>query len=262
LRYVENSQKRESTPMVDKPNFNMTPVHVPDEVLEGLKKLPTATVYGAVRGFGSTLCVCEGLMTFSPGEKLAARARTIRFLPPREDLKAEKTPGEGLVEYVAMGRCGPGDVLVADISGDERTVVAGDVKLLQLAMNKADGVVIDGAIRDLGVLEDEDYGLAVYATARSLHGSIDLTPAEENIQIQCGGALVRPGDVMVGDDDGVIVVPSWMAEEVLRTATEKEEVENYVKEKIKAESVAPGKYYPPSEESYAEWRQIKNERGL
>ena len=65
-----------------------------------------------------------------------------------------------------------------------------------------DGVVIDGAIRDLGVLEDEEYGLAVYATARSLHGSIDLTPAEENIQIQCGGALVRPGDVMVGDDCG------------------------------------------------------------
>ena len=53
-----------------------------------------------------------------------------------------------------------------------------------------------------------------------------------------------------------------MAEEVLRTATEKEEVENYVKEKIKAESVAPGKYYPPSEESYAEWRKIKKERGI
>ena len=248
--------------MADIPIFDMTPVHVPDEVLEGLKKIPTATVYNAVRAFGSILHVCEGLQTFPPGEKLAARARTIRFLPPRADLTAEKAGGEALVEYVAMGRCGPGDVLVADIGGDIRTAVAGDVKLLQMAMNKADGVVIDGAIRDLGVLEDEDYGLAVYATARSLHGSIDLTPAEENVQIQCGGALVRPGDVMVGDDDGVIVVPSWMAEEVLKYATEKEEVENYVKTKIKAENVAPGKYYPPSPESYAEWRQIKKDRGL
>ena len=67
---------------------------------------------------------------------------------------------------------------------------------------------------------------------------------------------------MVGDDDGVIVVPSWMAEEVLKYATEKEEVENYVKTKIKAEGVTPGKYYPPSQESYAEWRQIKKDRGL
>ena len=86
-------------------------------------------------------------------------------------------------------------------------------------MNKADGVIIDGAIRDLGVLEDKDYCLAVYAIARSLRVSIDLTPAEENVQTQCGDALVRPDDLMVGDDDGVIMVPSWMAEEVLRTAT-------------------------------------------
>ncbi|MCI0834850.1 MAG: hypothetical protein J4N66_08750, partial [Chloroflexi bacterium] len=141
-------------------------------------------------------------------------------------------------------------------------VVGGDVKLLQLAMKNADGVVVDGAIRDLDVLRDENYGLIVYATARSLHGGPTVAPAEQDIQIQCGGALVRPGDVMVGDDDGVIVVPSWMAAEVLEHATEHEEVENYIKEKIKAEGVAPGKYYPPQPESFEEWRRVKKERGL
>ena len=248
--------------MSDNPSFDMKPTYVTDEVLEGLKKLPTATVYNAVRYFGSTLCVCEGLQNFTPGKKMAARAKTLRFLPHRADLKTDTPTGENAPEYVAMGKCGPGDVLVADLQGRTQDVVAGDVKLLQLKMNNADGVVIDGAIRDLDVLRDEEYGLIVYATARSLHGGPTVTPAEEDIQIQCGGALVRPGDVMVGDDDGVIVVPSWMAKDVLEHATEHEEVENYIKEKIRDEKVAPGKYYPPRPESFEEWRQVKKDRGL
>ncbi|SUZ59455.1 uncharacterized protein METZ01_LOCUS12309 [marine metagenome] len=248
--------------MSDNPSFEMKPTYVPDEVLDGLKKLPTATVYNAVRYFGSILCVCEGLQNFTPGQKMAARAKTLRFLPHRADLKADTAAGENAPEYVAMGKCGPGDVLVADLQGRAQDVVAGDVKLLQLKMNRADGVVIDGAIRDLDVLRDEEYGLIVYATARSLHGGPSVAPAEEDIQIQCGGALVRPGDVMVGDDDGVIVVPSWMAKDVLEHATEHEEVENYIKEKIRDENVAPGKYYPPRPESFEEWRRVKKERGL
>jgi 5-oxopent-3-ene-1,2,5-tricarboxylate decarboxylase/2-hydroxyhepta-2,4-diene-1,7-dioate isomerase len=248
--------------MSDIPNFAMKPVHVPDDVLEGLKTLPTATVYSAVKYFGSSLCVCEGLQNFTKGKKMASRAKTLRFLPNRADLLADIPKGEQSPEYAAMGKCGPGDVLVADIAGDVKTVVAGDVKLLQLKMNNADGVVIDGAIRDLDVLRDEDYDLTVYATARSLHGGPTAAPAEEDIQINVGGALVRPGDVMVGDDDGVIVVPSWMAAAVVEHATEHEEVENYIKTKIEAEGVAPGKYYPPKPESFEEWRRVKKERGL
>ena len=70
--------------------------------------------------------------------------------------------------------------------------------------------------------------------------------------------MVRPGDVMVGDNDGVLVVPSWMAEEVLTWAEEHEGAENLVKDKIKAEGVPPGKYYPPTEETIAEWRKLNN----
>ena len=176
-------------------------------------------------------------------------------MPLRPDIASDNSGGVDSPEYIAMGRCGPGDVLVADIGGRIQDVVAGDVKLLQLAMNNADGVVIDGAIRDLDVLLDENYGLSVYAKARSFHGNPSSLPAEENVQIQCGGALVRPGDVMVGDNDGVLVVPSWMAEKVLEWAIEHEGAENLVKEKIKAEKVAPGKYYPPTQETIEEWRR-------
>ena len=248
--------------MPEIPTFDMKPVDVPQSVLDGMKLIPTATVYNACRSFGHPNCVLEGIKPYTPGTRLAARARTLRFLPDRPDIKAEVKRGADSPEYHAMGRCGPGDVLVADIMGLARDVVAGDVKLLQLSMNNADGVIIDGAIRDLGVIEDEDYGFAVYAKHRSFHGNPVTVPAEENIQIQCGGALIRPGDVIVGDDDGVLVVPSWMAEEVLAWATEHEEVENYVKEKIRAEGVAPGKYYPPTEAMHEEWARVKKERGL
>ena len=240
--------------------FDMTPVEVSQDILDGLKELPTATVYGGVRHFGSAFNVCEGLKNFTPGTRLAARARTLRFLPVRADLIAERPPGEHSTEYAAMGRCGPGDVLVTDISGSSKDVVAGDVKLLQLAMNNADGVVIDGAIRDLDVLIDENYDLAVYAKHRSFHGNPEFTPAEENVQIQCGGALVRPGDVLVGDNDGVLVVPSWMAEAVLEWAVEHEDAENYVKEKIRAENCPPGRYYPPTAETIEEMHRVKGRR--
>lgn len=236
----------------------MRPVQVPQSVLDGLKSIPTATVYGAVCHFGSPLNVCEGVRNLTPGrQRFAARARTLRFLPVRPDLLSERTGGEDELEYRAMGRCGPGDVLVADIMGSRQDVVAGDVKLLQLALNHADGVVVDGAIRDLDVIVDEEYGLTVYARQRSFHGSLAAAPAEENGQIQCGGALVRPGDVLVGDNDGVLVVPSWMAAAALEWALEHEAAENYVKEKIRAEGAVPGRYYPPTAELIAEMHRVK-----
>ena len=106
--------------------LDMSPVEVSQEVLDGLKSIPTATVYNAVRSMGSLLTVCEGLVNFTPSkERMAARARTLRFLPVRPDIASDRAHGEDSVEYVAMGRCGPGDVLVADIMGSREDVVAG-----------------------------------------------------------------------------------------------------------------------------------------
>ena len=77
------------------------------------------------------------------------------------------------------------------------------------------------------------------------------------MDIQCGGALVRPGDVLVGDGDGVVVVPSWFAQECVEIVEDHEGVEAYIKEKIQAEGCAPGKYYPPRPEMWEEYRAQK-----
>ena len=235
------------------------PVEVPQDILDRFKALPVATIWNDVhKTAGVPLPFMEKVFPMTPGKRLAARARTLRFLPPRPDLQAEIQRGPDSPEYRAMARCGPGDVLVADIMGQPRACIFGDVKALQLKMNKADGIVTDGAIRDLDIMVEEHYNLIIYAQERTPYGSTPWAiPAEENVDIQCGGALVRPGDVLVGDGDGVVVVPSWFAAECVALVEEHEGVEAYVKEKIMAEGVAPGKYYPPSPETWAEYRARK-----
>ena len=106
--------------------FNTDPVDVPQDILDRFKKMPVATAYGVVSLLtGNRLCFMQGVRPMTPGKKLAARARTLRFLPMREDIRRETRIGQRSPEYVAMGRCGPGDVLVADIMGFPYAVVGG-----------------------------------------------------------------------------------------------------------------------------------------
>ena len=178
-------------------------VEVPQGILERFKKVATANVWDILLGHsGVYFSYIENVHLRTPGERLAARARTLRYLPPRPDLLAQVQAGADGPEYRAMARCGPGDVLVCDVMGDSRPCVFGDVKALQLRMNNADGIVTDGSIRDLGVMVQEEFGLIIYARDRTPRGGVPYAvPAQENVDVQCGGALVRPGDVLVGDDD-------------------------------------------------------------
>lgn len=235
---------------------NYEPVHVPQEILDRFKALPVATVWQHVtRDIGVPIAYMKNVLPWTPGKRLAARARTLCYLPPRPDLLAEIPQGEDAPEYRAMARCGPGDVLVADMMGEKEACIFGDVKALQLKMNNADGLVTDGAIRDLDIMTHEGYDLIIYAQSRTPHGSAPWAiPALENIDIQCGGVLVRPGDVLVGDDDGIVVVPSWFAAECVAVVEEHEAVEAYIKQKIVAEGVSPGKYYPPTPAMWEEYR--------
>jgi regulator of RNase E activity RraA len=240
---------------------SFTPVEVPQSILDRFKELPVATVWHTVHSYaGVPLPFMENVRPFTPGKRLAARARTMRYLPPRPDLAADTPSGEDAIDYRAMSRCGPGDVLVVDIMGNASAAVFGDVKALQMKMNNADGVVCDGGIRDLDIMVQEEYGLIIYARDRTPLGGVPYAiPAQENVDVQCGGALVRPGDVLVGDADGVVVVPSWFAEECVELTEIHEDAENMIKERILAEGVVPGKYYPPGPETYEQVRAARKQ---
>ena len=228
---------------------------IPDEILERFRQLAVATVYSGVWRLGYELCFMEDVRSFTPGTKLVARARTLRFIPPRPDISKETRRGEDSPEYRAMASCGPGDALVCDALGRRYSAIGGDVKLLQLKMVGAEGIVTDGAIRDLEIVSS--YGLQVFARNRTpTGGGPYIEPFEENVTIQCGGVAVRPGDLVVGDD-GVVVVPRPVATEVLEWAEEHEGLEEYVKGLIEDEDVAPGKYYPPSDETLRRYRESR-----
>ena len=177
---------------------------ISDEIIERFKKVAVSTVFGALSALGYMPCFMKGVRAFTPGNHLVGTARTLRFIPPRPDIAAEVIHGEDSPEYRAMASCQKGDVLVCDAMGVQYGSIGGDVKLLQLKMVGAAGVVTDGAIRDLDVVKT--YGLAVFAQDRTLSGGPQegVMPYQENVTVACGGVAVRPGDLIVGDDLSLI----------------------------------------------------------
>ena len=216
---------------------------ISDETIARYRNVVVATVYGGVMYQGYEPCFMRGVKSYTPGRHLVGRAKTLRFVPPRRDIQREtQALGADSPEYVAMGSCGPGDVMVMDAMGKSWASIGGDVKLLQLKLTGAAGLVTDGAIRDLDAVKEYGYGLFAGGRTGAV-GIPDAWPLEPNATIQCGGAAVRPGDLIVGDDDGVVVVAAEIAETVIDWVEEHERAEEYIKALIEKENVSPGKYY-------------------
>ncbi len=224
----------------------MGPTEVPQSILDRFKKVATPTIYSALAARGLTRCFMEEVHCMTPGRRLAGRARTLRTVPTRPDLRQQSFAREHSPEYGAMALCGVGDVLVVDSMRMPYATVLGDVKLLQLKHQSAEGFVTDGAIRDLDIVRE--YGLAIYAQRRTPTVREYGEPIEVNVDIQCAGTLVRPGDVIVGDNDGIIVVPAAMAAEIVEWSEIHEEAEEIVKARIESERCNPGLHYPPTDE--------------
>ncbi|HIA76016.1 MAG TPA: ribonuclease activity regulator RraA [Dehalococcoidia bacterium] len=222
---------------------------IADETLEVLKKIPTQTLIDGlwVKGWPSTYV--EGAKPLQPGKSMAGRAVTLRFVPHRPDIAEDKPKKEQSAEYVAIELCGPAEVLVIDAMGWQYSSIGGDIKFMRLMQLQVGGLVTDGGVRDSVALKE--YGFPVYsASITAKQGPADFWPWQVNDAIQCGGVLVRPGDAIVGDDDGVVVVPKSEVDEVIKIAHEREEVEEVIKAQLEIENCSPGKYYPFNENTW------------
>ena len=231
----------------------MSAQEISRRLLSRYEKVPVVTVFGVLRDQGYASCYMLGVEPYTPGSKLVGLARTLRFIPRRPDITAEVQRGEGSPQYEAMGACGPGDVLVCDAMGIAHANIGGDVTLLHLRLVKAEGVVTDGGIIDFeGVAA---YGFKIFAGGRRpMGGTREIDAYEVGGTVQCGGAAVRQGDVIVGDDDGVVVVPRQMAADVIEQSEEREGLEAHIKDLIQKENVPSGKYYPAPEEVVRRYR--------
>ena len=231
--------------------------HITDETLEVLRAIPTQTLIDAQWVKGWPMSYIEGALPLQGGQRLAGRAVTLRFVPHRPDLADDKPKGADSAEYVAIEMCGPGEVLVIDAMGWKYSSVGGDIKFLRMKQLGAGGLVTDGGVRDSVSLKE--YGFPVYsASLTAKQGPAEFWPWQVNDAIQCGGVLVRPGDALVGDDDGVVVVPQSIVDEVIEIAHQREEVEEVVKAQLEVERCSPGKYYPFNDNT---WKLFEEKTG-
>ena len=184
----------------------------------------------------------EGARPLGKGQKAVGRAVTLNFMPQRPDLAADKPIGVNSPEYEAFELCGPKSMLVMSSVGPWESV-GGDIKFLRLKQLNLGGLVTDGSVRDTD--EILSYGFPTWSFSTTpKQGPAAMQPWECNGVISCGKVLVRPGDAVIGDQDGVVVVPASHAQQVYDIAHGREVIEEVIKTELIKNPGPPGRYYP------------------
>jgi len=216
---------------------------ISDDLLHKLGGLSTQAIIDGLWVLGWPTSHIMGARPLTEGQKkLVGRAVTLRFVPQRPDIAASKPAGMESPEYEAFEQTGPNECVVMESVGPWESV-GGDIKFLRLAQKECAGLVTDGSVRDTAVLRE--YGFPVFSISTTpRQGPHVHQPWEANGVITCGGIVVRPGDAVVGDQDGVVVIPASHAQEVFDIAHSREIVEDIVKTELAANPGPPGKYYP------------------
>jgi regulator of RNase E activity RraA len=212
------------------------------------------------RGFRNVYLQGVGRLTKPSGGNLVGPAFTMRNIPAREDLDQISAfddpnhPQRKGIESVP-----PGHVLVIDCRGETRVASGGQILTTRLKVRGAAGLVSDGPVRDSGPISQMDFPGLLRGGSAPLnlihHHAIDL-----DVPIGCGGVPVYPGDVVVGDDEGVVVVPQHLADEVARDATEQEQLEAFILARIEGGAKLAGTY-PPNAETRAAYEAARSTKG-
>ncbi|GAA1022367.1 hypothetical protein Aple_076040 [Acrocarpospora pleiomorpha] len=226
----------------------------PDEVVAGLGSVAVATISVQLRRRGLDSVAIEGVRSTQPGARFAGRARTLRYLPLREDLVKERTAGF-TAQKQAIDTVGRGEVLVMEARGERGSGTIGDILALRAQVRGAAAIVTDGGVRDVAAVAALDIPVFSGPPHPAVLGRRHL-PWDFDVAIGCGGATVLPGDIVVGDDDGVVVVPAALAADVLADVREQELQEEFITEQVKAGESVDGLYPLAGNwvEHYHAWR--------
>jgi regulator of RNase E activity RraA len=228
---------------------------------EKLKTVSTATICTALfkRGFRNQFI--QDVHPLNPAAgPMVGEAFTLRYIPAREDLNPITVfQDRAHPQRKAIEECPPGAVFVIDSRKDARAASAGSILVTRLMKRGVAGVVTDGGFRDspeIATLSIPAYHHRPSApTNLTAHQALDI-----NVPIACGDAPVWPGDVMVGDGEGVVVIPAHLADEIAAEAVEMTAFEDFVTEEVQKGRSILG-LYPPTEDrtkdDFAAWRKAK-----
>ncbi len=221
------------------------------DLFQKLARAPLEAVWSQLVSKGYEHCFINELEALHTRRRLVGRARTIRYLPTRPDLREEIYSKRKQLNYVSAEEAQPGDVLVFDAGSDTRSAVSGEITTVRFLARGGTGLVVDGALRD--VPEIAGMPLQVYqrrgqAAAVRPH----LMSVDYQVPVRIGNVTVRPGDLLIGERHGILVIPAALADEVLDAALAKEDLESFQR-KLLLEGRSIYGVYPPDEKTREEY---------
>ena len=226
-----------------------------DDLRRKLLSVPVAGLSQQLRKRGLNNVSIDGVSALAPGTKLVGTARTLRFVPNREDLFDSHGGGYN-AQKQTFDAVDSGEVIVIEARGETGSGTLGDILALRAKARGAAGVVTDGGVRD----HDAVVAIGLPVFAAGTHPAVlgrRHVPWDFDLTIACGGATVQPGDVIVGDGDGVIVIPPSMADEIADAALEQEIQDGWIAEQVAAGHPIDGLFPPNAEwkQRFVQWRQ-------
>ena len=226
----------------------------PSSLIDGLRHIGSATASGELKRLGIRNPFMLGPVSMTPGVTVVGPALTLQFMPKREDLypDAEYVEPERQLHRHVLYHARAGDVVVVDARGDLTSGVFGEMMMTYFRGRGGVGVVIDGAVRDSAAIKQLGLGLWLRGVTPNFHTQTNIFPFAVNVPIACGGVLVMPGDIIVADDDGAVVVPVGLAPQLAQKASEHVEWEEFSRMKL-AEGGDLRRYYPLTDAARAEY---------
>ncbi len=229
------------------------------DAVAALRQVSTATLTVQLTRRGIQTTFLSGLRPTRPDLRMVGYARTLRYVAIRADVR-EAMKGSEDAQKRAVESVSPGDVLIMEARGETGAGTIGDILAARVLARGGAGIVTDGGVRDTPGVTDLEipayYRAANASSLWSAHIPLDL-----DVPITCAGVLVMPGDVLVGDAEGVVVLPFALAEEIAHAAVEVEEREAFALERVKAGESFRG-LYPLSEQrrgEYEDWKAKRSE---
>lgn len=255
------------TPLI-RPDFTL-PVRGPAyerpsaELMSSFDQVSSATACAKLHGLGIRHSYVDGPVPLAQGQRVVGSALTLQFMPQREDLASGH--GQEYAErhtalWHVLEAVQPGDVLVIQAYGSRFSGCIGDILARYFARKGGAGIVVDGRIRDSGKIRE--LGIPVWSTGTTPHyaSQSELTPWGYDVPVAVGGSLCMPGDLVVADDDGPVIVPRAMASSVVDSARDHEEWEGFSRQRLD-EGARLSDYYPltpDSREEYEAWRSAQS----
>jgi regulator of RNase E activity RraA len=225
-----------------------------------LRQVTTATITTMLLKKGIRRCWMNGPKPLVPGgRRLVGPAFTLRFVPAREDLATPESWGKPISTRAAIEDMPEGCIAVADAMGVTSAGIFGDILTMRMVKRGVTALITDGAVRDkAGVLKTElPTWCAGVAAPASVNG---LTFVGWQEPIGCGGVAVFPGDIVVADDDGAVLIPKDLLDFVAKEGEEHERYETWVVSEVEKGVKLPG-LYPPNEEAKARYQAWKKKGG-